>query len=149
MSRPSAARAFLDTSVAARLFDDDKPSRQAAARAAVGDVDGTTLVVSSLVLADFFEAVSTGFSRPLEHVTAQRALADLADLAVVGVDRHLVAAAAATSEEHGIAMRDALAVEAAVTGGCGRILTEALPHGSSIKGVVVEDPAATPAGAQS
>ena len=38
-------------------------------------------------------------------------------------------------------VRDALAVEAAATAGCGRLLTEALPHGTVLRGLVVEDPA--------
>ena len=38
-------------------------------------------------------------------------------------------------------MRDALAVEAAVTAGCDRLATEALPHGSLVRGIRAEDPA--------
>ena len=54
--------AFLDTSVLVRLFDDDEPLRQAAARAVIGvvpGVDGPALVVSAQVLAEFADLVTT------------------------------------------------------------------------------------------
>ncbi|MEE3276044.1 MAG: PIN domain-containing protein, partial [Actinomycetota bacterium] len=100
-----------------RLFDDDEPARQAAARAVVGvvpGVDGPALVVSAQVLAEFCDLVTTRLARPLPAITASRALADLADLHVVGMDTGLVLTAADTAGEHSLSVRDALVVEAAV-----------------------------------
>ena len=74
-------------------------------------------------------------------MTARRALSDLAELTVVHLDRDLVMAAADTAAVEGLFLRDALAVEAAVTAGCDRLATEALPHGSLIRGIRAEDPA--------
>ena len=111
--------AFLDTSVLVRLFDDDEPLRQAAARAVIGvvpGVDGPALVVSAQVLAEFTDLVTTRLATDL------------------------VLAAADTAEEHGLSVRDALVVEAAAASGCSRLLTEALPHGTMVRGVMVEDP---------
>ena len=135
--------AFLDTSVLVRLFDDDEPLRQAAVRTVIGvvpGVDGPALVVSAQVLAEFTDLVTTRLARPLPPVTARRALADLAELHVVGMDADLVLAAADTAEEHGLSVRDALVVEAAAASGCSRLLTEALPHGTMVRGVMVENP---------
>ena len=134
---------FLDTSVLVRLFDDDEPARQAAARAVVGvvpDEGAPALVVSAQVLAEFADVVTARMARPLPRVTARRALADLAELHVVPTDANLVLAAADTAEEHGLSVRDALVVEAAAASGCSRLLTEALPHGTMVRGVRVEDP---------
>ncbi|MEE3252204.1 MAG: PIN domain-containing protein [Actinomycetota bacterium] len=135
--------AFLDTSVLVRLFDDDEPLRQAAVRTVIGvvpGVDGPALVVSAQVLAEFTDLVTTRLARPLPPVTARRVLADLAELHVVGMDTDLVLAAADTAEEHGLSVRDALVVEAAAASGCSRLLTEALPHATMVRGVMVEDP---------
>ncbi|MDP7598997.1 MAG: PIN domain-containing protein [Acidimicrobiales bacterium] len=140
MSGHATNRVFVDTSVVVRLFDDDDPQRQAAARALMGDSGGTTLIVSTRVLADFYDTVTGRFARPLPSVVAGRALADLADLTVVQVDPDLVFSAAETAEANDLPLRDALAVEAAVTAGCGRLLTEAIPHGTVLRGLVVEDP---------
>ncbi len=138
-----SARTLVDTSVLLRLFDDDQPLRQAAARGLVGDPEGPNLVVSADGLAAFYDVVTTHLVRPLPEVTARRALADLAELTVVHVDRDLVMAAADTAAAEGLSMRDALAVEAAMTAGCDRLATEALPHGSIVRGIRVDDPSVT------
>ena len=135
------ARALVDTSVLLRLFDDDQPLRQAAARGLFGDPEGPNLVISADGLAAFYDAVTKRFARTLPEVTARRALSALAALTVVQLDRGLVMAAADTAAAEGLSLRDALAVEAAVTAGCDRLATEALPHGSLVRGIRAEDPA--------
>ena len=135
-----AARTLVDTSVLLRLFDDDQPFRQAAARGLFGDPEGPNLVIAADGLAAFYDAVTKRFARTLPEVTARRALSDLAELTVVQLDRDLVMAAADTTAAEGLSLRDALAVEAAVTAGCDRLATEALPHGSLVRGVRAEDP---------
>ena len=139
-----AGRTFVDASVLVRLFDDDEPNRQAMARALVGDVDGPALVVSGPVLAEFAEAVTFRMPRPLPAVVARRALAELSELTVVPADASLVLAAADTAAESGLVLRDAMAVEAAVLGGCDRLATEAMVHGRLVRGVRIEDPAQEP-----
>ena len=134
------ARALVDTSVLLRLFDDDQPLRQAAARGLFGDPEGPNLAISADGLTAFYDAVTKRFTRTLPEVTARRALSDLAELTVVQLDRDLVMAAADTAAAEGLSLRDALAVEAAVTAGCDRLATEALPHGSLVRGIRVEDP---------
>jgi len=134
------ARTLVDTSVLLRLFDDDRPLRQAAARGLFGDPEGPNLAISADGLAAFYDAVTKRFTRALPEVTARRALSDLAELTVVQLDKDLVMAAADTAASEGLSLRDALAVEAAVTAGCDRLATEALPHGSLVRGIRAEDP---------
>jgi len=135
-----ASRTFVDTSILVRLFDDDEPVRQAAARAVVGDLDGPALVVSGPVLAEFAETVTVRLARPLAAMAVRRALAELAELTVISADSSLVLAAADTAEEAGLDLRDALTVEAAVLGGCDRLVTEVMEHGTLVQGIRVEDP---------
>ena len=136
-------RTFVDASVLIRLFDDDEPGRQAAARALIGATGGPALVVSGPVLAEFLDVVTTRMERPLSAMLARRALAELAELTTVPADASLVLAAADTAGEADLSVRDALALEAAVVGGCDRMATEALRHGSLVRGVQVEDPVET------
>ena len=136
-----AARTLVDTSVLLRLFDDDQPLRQAAARGLFGDPEGPNLAISADGLTAFYDAVTKRFTRTLPEVTARRALSDLAELTVVQLDKDLVMAAADTAAAEGLFLHDALVVEAAVTAGCDRLATEALPHGSLVRGIRVEDPA--------
>ena len=107
------SRTFVDASVLVRLFDDDELHRQAAARSLVGKLDGPTLVVSGPVLAEFADTVTARMARPLTGLLARRALTELAELTVIAADASLVLAAAGMAEESGLAIRDALAVEAA------------------------------------
>ena len=51
-------RVFIDASVLVKLFDDNAPVEQAAARNLIGDVDNATLVTSALAIADFYEEVT-------------------------------------------------------------------------------------------
>ena len=136
-----AGRTLVDTSVLLRLFDDDQPLRQAAARGLFGDPEGPNLAISADGLTAFYDAVTKRFTRTLPEVTARRALSDLAELPIVQLDRHLVMAAADTAAAEGLSLRDALAVEAAGTAGCDRLATEELPHGSLVRGIRAEDPA--------
>ncbi|MDG2427522.1 MAG: PIN domain-containing protein [Acidimicrobiales bacterium] len=140
-------RTFVDASVLVRLFDDDEPNRQAGARALVGVTGGPALVVSGLVLAEFVGTVTTRMSRPLSAVVARRALTEMAALTVVPIDASLVLAAADTASESGLSVRDALALEAAVVGGCDRLATEALSHGSIMRGIHIIDPSMIEGGA--
>lgn len=134
-------RTLVDASVLLRLFDDDQPVRQAAARGLFGDLAGPNLVVSAEGLIAFYDAVTDRFTRTLPEVTARRALSDLAELTVVHLDSDLVMAAADTAVTEKLSLRDALTVETAITAGCDRLATEVLPHGSLIRGIRVEDPA--------
>ena len=63
----------------------------------------------------------------------------MAELTVVPADASLVLAAADTASEHDLTVRDALAIEAAVVGGCDRMVTESLPVGTMVRGVLVEE----------
>ena len=62
-----AARTLVDTSVLLRLFDDDQPLRQAAARGLFGDPEGPNLAISADGLAAFYDAVTKRFIRALRR----------------------------------------------------------------------------------
>jgi predicted nucleic acid-binding protein len=128
-------RVFIDASVLVKLFDDNALVEQAAARNLIGDVDNTTLVTSALSMADFYEEVTSKFSRNLETVTAKQALNDLTELTIVQIDSDLVLAATETQTVLNIEMREALTIEAAFTSGCDFIVTELLDQRHTVKGI--------------
>ena len=131
-------RVFIDASVLLKLFDDNTPSEQAAARNLIGDVENATLVTSALSMADFYEEVTTKFSRNLEAVTARQALNDLTELTIVQIDSDLVLAATETQTSLDVEMREAITIEAALTSGCNFIVTEVFDRGQVIKGIQIE-----------
>jgi len=128
-------RVFIDASVLVKLFDDNTPTEQAAARNLIGDVDNATLVTSALSMADFYEEVTTKFRRNLETVTARQALNDLTELTIVQIDSDLVLAATEAQTILNIEMREAITIEAAFTSGCDFIVTEVLDQRHTVKGI--------------
>ena len=128
-------RVFIDASVLVKLFDDNTPAEQAAARNLIGDVDNATLVTSALSMADFYEEVTTKFRRNLETVTARQALNDLTELTIVQIDSDLVLAATEAQTILNIEMREAITIEAAFTSGCDFIVTEVLDQRHTVKGI--------------
>ena len=121
------------------MFDDDEPVFQAAARSLIGDSESSDLVISANGLAAFYDIVTNRLIRPLPDVTARRALTELSDLTVVYLDSDLVLSATDIANADGLALRDALAVQAAVTASCDQLVTETLPHGAVISDVLVQN----------
>ena len=117
-------RIFIDDSILCKLFDDNSPVEQAAARNLIGDVENSTIVTSALSLANFYEEVTIRFTRSLEPVTAKLAVNDLTELTVVQLDSDLVLAATEIQTSFGVSMSEAITVEAELTSGCDFIVTE-------------------------
>lgn len=130
--------AFVDTNVLVYAFDASDAQKQA--RAVELIESGPQFVVSAQVLGEFFVTVTRKLATPLDHATAAAAVERLSRLPVVPVDARLVAAAVQTSHAKVLSYWDSLIVEAAVTAGCDRILTEDLSHGAVLRGVTIENP---------
>ena len=77
---------------------------------------------------------------PLSPERAEARVRDLSRLPLVQVDPSLILAAIARSQSLGFSFWDALIVEAALTAGADRLLTEDLRHGQEIEGLRVENP---------
>ena len=130
-------RIFIDDSILCKLFDDNSPVEQAAARNLIGDVENSTIVTSALSLANFYEEVTIRFTRSLEPVTAKLAVNDLTELTVVQLDSDLVLAATEIQTSFGVSMSEAITVEAALTSGCDFIVTEVFEKKDSVKGCLL------------
>ncbi len=61
-------------------------------------------------------------------------------LPVVPADRGLVHAAIATSRRHQLSLWDSLILQAAIVGGCSRVLSEDMQDGFRLHSVTVENP---------
>jgi predicted nucleic acid-binding protein len=130
---------FLDTNVAVYAHDHGAGvKRRQAVELFRSPPD--RLVVSTQVLSEFYWTVTRKLAPPLRHSQALDATRQLAALPVVVVDGDLVLAAIATAAQHQLALWDAMIVEAAVRGGCHRLLTEDLNAGQEIRGVRIENP---------
>ncbi|MGQ0849563.1 MAG: PIN domain-containing protein [Actinomycetota bacterium] len=97
-------------------------------------------VISTQVLAEFYWVATRRLTPPLGEGQAARTSRWLSALAVVASDRDLVLDTIDTAERHRLALWDALIVEAAVRGGCKRLLTEDLQQGSELRGPADREP---------
>ncbi len=77
---------------------------------------------------------------PLSPGVAEARVRDFCDLPLVRVDAPLILAAIARSRSLGFSFWDALILEAALSAGAERLLTEDLQHGQEIESLRVENP---------
>ena len=134
-------RAFLDTNIVVYLFDDDSPERQARA-AEILRADGETmeLVLSTQVLQEFYVAVTRKLERPLAEEDALIAVRSLIELTVTQLDSDMIVSAIELSQAHTVSFWDALIVQAALSSGCQRLLTEDMQDGRRFGELLVENP---------
>jgi predicted nucleic acid-binding protein len=134
------AKVFLDTNVLVYAMDDAAPAKQARARELMAVARAESHVVSPQVLQEFYIAVTRKLTRPLAASDAAAAVGVLARLTVVSADAELVVAAIDIHRRYQFSVWDALILQAAITGGCARLLTEDLQHGFRLGNLVVENP---------
>ena len=129
---------FLDTNVVVCAFDRSDSAKQ---RAAIHILEsGERLVVSTQVLLESWWVLTRKPATPLDEDGAADVIDRLCELPVVSTDPPLARQAIATGRRSGIAVWDALIVEAARAAGCDRVLSEDLQDGRDVDGVRVENP---------
>jgi predicted nucleic acid-binding protein len=135
-----SGRVFLDTNVAVYAFDTDVPAKRERALDLLGAARAESHVISAQVLQEFYSAVTRKLARPLVPDDAETAVRHLSQLTVVPADRALVLAALGLRRRFQLSLWDALIVQAALAGGCERLLTEDLQDGMRIDDLVVVNP---------
>lgn len=134
-------KVFLDTNLLVYLFDGDAPAKQERARALLADPGlAGKLLISVQVLQEFYVTVTRKLAHPLDPGMAYRAVQDLTALTVVPTDASLVLLAIARSRKDQLSFWDALIVEAAISGGADRLLTEDMQDGRVHESLRVENP---------
>ena len=137
-------RVFLDTNVLVYAYDGDAGPKQERAQSILAAAGGSgRYAISSQVLQEFYVTVTRKLERPVSPADAAQAVAALTKLPVVLLDAGSVLAAIQRSQARQVSLWDALIVQAAVEGGCARVLTEDLQHGQLIDGLQIENPFGT------
>lgn len=129
---------FLDTNVVVYAFDRAEPEKQAKAIAILEGED--RLVVSTQVLLEAYWVLTRRLAEPLSGDEASTVADTLTQLPVVNTDPELVRRAIRTSQKSGIAIWDAMIIEAARSAGCDQVLSEDLQDGRDFDGVVLNNP---------
>jgi predicted nucleic acid-binding protein len=127
---------FIDTNVLVYEKDVDQHAKRRRAREYLASVAGEAFV-STQVLIEFHSVLTRRLGKNRDEASEHVAHVPFE---VVGADRELVQAAAATAAAHQLSIYDAMIIEAAVRGGCDTIWTEDLADGSTIRGVTIANP---------
>jgi predicted nucleic acid-binding protein len=130
---------FVDTNVLVYAADRDEPGKSAQAVDVLASLHGR-FVISAQVLGEFFVIVTRKLRSPVDPAVAAVRVDELSRYRTVPLDARLVRGAVETAQRFQLSYWDALIVEAAVAGGCSRILTEDLDAGSEIHGVEIVNP---------
>lgn len=131
---------FLDTNILLLSMQNRQPGKQAAARRVLERARGGSLVISTQVLMEFY-SVATGKIVPRIPVpVAAEAVREFSEMPVVEVTLSLVLGAVDRSHRAGISVWDALIVEAALSAGCTRLLSEDFREGAEFDGLRVVNP---------
>ena len=139
-------KSFFDTNVLVYLFDTDAQEKQRVAREILQQetLEGRA-VLSTQVLQEFYVSVTRKLATPLTPGAAHRAVADLAALPTVQVDKELILRSIRRSQAITVSFWDALIIEAALQAGATKVLTEELQDGQAIEGLRIANPFAAPA----
>lgn len=136
------SRAFFDTNVLLRLFDNSGPEKKARAQDIfVGEVEASRTVLGTRILQEFYVNATRKLAKPLSVEVAEEQVRDFARLPLARFDKAMILAAIERGKIMSFSFWDALVVvEAALRAGAGRLLTEDLPHGQEIEGLFIENP---------
>jgi len=135
-----SGRTFLDTNVLVYLYDADAPEKQRAARRVLEHADDDGLVISTQVLQEFYVTVTKKFAKRLTQAEILLALKGLRKFPTVQVDVPMIFEAIEVAQRFKISFWDSLIVQAALSAGCARLLTEDLQHDLRIGSLTVENP---------
>jgi predicted nucleic acid-binding protein len=131
---------FFDTNVLVYFVDEDEPDKNVVARELVEEhlIRGAGML-SVQVLREFYSAARR-LRRPLSDERVREMVEYFAAFVPMPEDKRLVLDAVRRSQEASLSFWDALIVEAALSAGADRLLTEDLQHGQTIGGMRVENP---------
>ena len=134
-------RSFFDTNVLVYLFDNSEPEKKARAQEVFErEAETGRAALSTQVLQEFYVNVTRKLRTPLPIEVAEERVRDFSGRPLVLVGAPLILAAIARSRRLGFSFWDALILEAALSAGADRLLTEDLQHGQVIEGLTVENP---------
>ena len=134
---------FLDTNVFIHAIDtspDLKRKRDVARHLIKEHIRNETGVISIQVLQEFYHVSTHKIQVPLSSEETLEFLHYVAVLDTVHPELDMIVAGIRLHEKHRVSFWDALIIQAALTAGCTRLLSEDLQHGLEIDRLTVENP---------
>jgi predicted nucleic acid-binding protein len=136
-------KCFLDTNVFIYAIDtspDLKEKREISRHLIKEYIKNETGVISIQVLQEFYQVSTHKIQVPLSNEEALEYLHYMSVLDTVHPEFDMIVAGIRLHEKHRISFWDALIIQAALTAGCTRLLSEDLQHGFEVDDLTVENP---------
>ncbi|MBW1784280.1 MAG: PIN domain-containing protein [Deltaproteobacteria bacterium] len=136
-------KCFLDTNVFIYAIDtspDLKEKREISRHLIKEYIKNETGVISIQVLQEFYQVSTHKIQVPLSNEEALEYLHYMSVLDTVHPEFDMIVAGIRLHEKHRISFWDALIIQAALTTGCTRLLSEDLQHGFEVDDLTVENP---------
>ena len=136
-------KCFLDTNLFIYAIDispELKKKREISRDLIKKNIQNETGVISIQVLQEFYQVSTHKIQVPLSSEEALEYLHYMAVLDTVHPEFDMIVAGIHLHEKHSISFWDALIIQAALTAGCTRLLSEDLQHGFEIDRLTVENP---------
>jgi predicted nucleic acid-binding protein len=134
---------FLDTNVFIYAIDTSpglKKKREIARHLIREHIQNETGVISIQVLQEFYQVSTSKIQVPLSTEEALEYLHYMAVLDTVHPEFDMIVAGIRLHEKHRVSFWDGLIIQAALTAGCSRLLSEDLQHGLEIDYLHFENP---------
>ena len=136
-------RSLLDTNVLVYADASDEPEKQKLAIALITATRSAgTAVLSTQVLQEYVNVALRKLRLPHELIRQRIGFYRRFDMVTTSAD--LIAGALDLHVLRSLSFYDALIVQAAIVGGCERVLSEDMQHGAVLGGVRIENPFVTP-----
>jgi predicted nucleic acid-binding protein len=132
-------RSLLDTNVLVYADASDEPEKQKCAIALITATRSAgTAVLSTQVLQEYVNVALRKLRLPHELIRQRIGFYRRFDMVTTSAD--LIAGALDLHALRSLSFYDALVVQAAIVGGCERVLSEDMQHGAVLGGVRIENP---------
>jgi predicted nucleic acid-binding protein len=132
-------KVFFDTNVLAYQVDKRYPAKQKIARDLVREYARRgEAVISTQVLQEFYVVATTKLK--VDPVLAKAIMTQFTNMEVVTVTTELIEEAADINVQSSTSFWDSLILAAAASANCGKLLTEDLNDGSTVRGVSISNP---------
>lgn len=132
---------FFDTNILVYLFDKNEPAKQDQAHQLFyKEVSQGNAIISTQVLQEFYNVISTKLAEPLILDDAELAVIKLLQLPVRQIDTQIILAAIKRNRYDQVSFWDALIIETALVAGATILWTEDLQHGREIDGLKIQNP---------
>lgn len=134
-------RSFFDTNILVYLFDEDSPGKKARAQIFLEkETESGRALPSTQVLQEFYVAVTRELEIPFFVEKAEEVVGQFMVLPLVEISSSHILRAIRKSISLQFSFRDALIIEAAVSGGAGILYTEDLEHCQTIDHLKILNP---------